>query len=130
MYEIPTTVQIAGQSFAIRNKGDYRMVLDCFAALNDTELSIEERVYASLIIFYEDMQTLEDTSKNSTIYYSSTKIIEGIFKVLKDKAIIPVSVGLSNGTRTDYLYNKVDVLISAILEKGYKIVPVSQLDIE
>ena len=60
MYEIPTTVQIAGQSFAIRNKGDYRMVLDCFAALNDTELSIEERVYASLIIFYEDMQTLED----------------------------------------------------------------------
>ena len=77
-----------------------------------------------------DMQTLEDTSKNSTIYYSSTKIIEGIFKVLKDKAIIPVSVGLSNGTRTDYLYNKVDVLISAILEKGYKIVPVSQLDIE
>ena len=57
-------------------------------------------------------------------------IMEGIFKVLKDKAIIPVSVGLSNGTRTDYLYNKVDVLISAILEKGYKIVPVSQLDIE
>jgi len=75
-----------------------------------------------------DMQTLEDTAKNSTTYYSSSKIIEGIFSVLKDKAIIPVSVGLSNGTRTDYLYNKIDVLISAIIEKGYKIVPVSELD--
>lgn len=75
-----------------------------------------------------DMQTLEDTAKNSTTYYSSSKIIEGIFRILKDNAIIPVSVGLSNGTRTDYLYNKIDVLISAIIEKGYKIVPVSELD--
>ena len=74
------------------------------------------------------MQTLEDTAKNSTTYYSSSKIIEGIFSILKDNAIIPVSVGLSNGTRTDYLYNKIDVLISAIIEKGYKIVPVSELD--
>lgn len=76
-----------------------------------------------------DLQTLEDTAKNSTTYYSSTKIIEGIFKVLKPKAIIPVSVGLSNGTRTDYLYNKIDVLISAIMEEGYNILPISQLEI-
>ena len=75
-----------------------------------------------------DMQTLEDTAKNSTTYYSSAKIIEGIFSVLRDRAIIPVSVGLSDGTRTDYLYNKIDVLISAIIEKGYKIVPISELD--
>lgn len=74
-----------------------------------------------------DLQTLEDTAKNSTTYYSSAKIIEGIFSVLKDKAIIPISVGLSNGTRTDYLYNKIDVLISAILEAGYEIVKVSDL---
>lgn len=74
-----------------------------------------------------DLQTLEDTAKNSTTYYSSAKIIEGIFSVLKDKAVIPISVGLSKGTRTDYLYNKIDVLISAILEDGYEIVKVSDL---
>ena len=76
-----------------------------------------------------DLQTIEDTAKNSTTYYSSTKIIEGIFKVLKNKSIIPISVGLSNGTRTDYLYNKIDVLISAIIEKGYNIVTISELEI-
>lgn len=76
-----------------------------------------------------DLQTLEDTAKNSTTYYSSGKIIEGIFGILRDNAIIPISVGLSNGTRTDYLYNKIDVLISAIIEKGYNIVPVSELDL-
>ena len=36
------------------------MVLSCFAALNDVELTKEERVYAALIIFYEDFNSLED----------------------------------------------------------------------
>ena len=41
MYEIPTTIQLNGQSYPIRDQGDYRMVLDCFVALNDDELEIE-----------------------------------------------------------------------------------------
>lgn len=63
MYEIPTTIQMNGQSYPIRNKGDYRMVLDCFVALNDTELPMQERIYAALIIFYEDLEDLEDLNK-------------------------------------------------------------------
>ena len=63
MYEIPTTIQMNGQSYPIRNKGDYRMVLDCFIALNDTELSAQERIYATLIIFYEGMNDIEDLDK-------------------------------------------------------------------
>ena len=55
MYEIPTSIQIGEQSYPIRNNGDYRMVLDCFVALNDIELSQQERLYASLIIFYDNM---------------------------------------------------------------------------
>lgn len=60
MFEIPTSIQVGEQSLTIRNRGDYRMVLDCFAALNDTELTKEERVYCALIIFYEDFNDLED----------------------------------------------------------------------
>ena len=60
MYEIPTQILIGEQSFPVRNNGDYRMVLDCFAALEDIELSKQERVVASLIIFYEDLNDLED----------------------------------------------------------------------
>ena len=60
MYEIPTEVLVNGQSYAIRNRGDFRMVLDCFVALNDYELNKTERVCSSLIIFYDDIEDLSD----------------------------------------------------------------------
>ena len=60
MYSIPTSVQIGEQSYPIRNNGDYRMVLDCFIALNDMELSQQERLYACLIIFYDGMEDISD----------------------------------------------------------------------
>lgn len=63
MYELPTSVMIQEQSFAIRNNGDYRMVLDCFNVLNDLELNEMEKLYACLIIFYEDINSLEDIDK-------------------------------------------------------------------
>lgn len=60
MYEIPTTIVIDDREFPIRCCGDYRMVLDCFNCLNDTDLTEDERVLASLIIFYEDFNSIED----------------------------------------------------------------------
>lgn len=60
MFEIPITLEIGGKQYNIRNKGDYRMVLDCFAAMNDIELTEQERVYCSLIIFYEEFNCIED----------------------------------------------------------------------
>ena len=39
MYSLPTTVKVKDREFHIRDKGDYRMVLDCFSALQDEELS-------------------------------------------------------------------------------------------
>lgn len=60
MYDIPTSITIQDKSFSIRNKGDYRVVLDCFSALNDTELSEQERMIACLIIFYEDLNSVDD----------------------------------------------------------------------
>lgn len=64
MYELPTEIQVGKQSYPIRNQGDYRIVLDCFVALNDIELSMEERVYASLIIFYDNMNDIMDIHNN------------------------------------------------------------------
>ena len=63
MFEIPTTIQIEEQQLHIRNKGDYRVVLDCFSALNDSELSKQERVFTSLIIFYEEFNGFIRLSK-------------------------------------------------------------------
>lgn len=60
MYELPKEIMINKQSWAIRNGGDYRVVLDCFLALEDFELTKEERILSALIIFYEDLNSVED----------------------------------------------------------------------
>ncbi|MBO6261536.1 MAG: hypothetical protein J6N95_02915 [Bacilli bacterium] len=67
MFEIPTTIELNGKEFNIRNKGDYRTILDCFAALEDAELDKQERLFASLIIFYEDIDSIEDIYKLGNI---------------------------------------------------------------
>lgn len=63
MYEIPTKIFIEGEEFPIRNNGDYRMVLDCFKALQDAELNPKERVFCSLLIFYADINSIADINK-------------------------------------------------------------------
>lgn len=60
MYSLPIEIAINNQVFKITNNGDYRMVIDCFSALNDIELSEQYRLCASLIIFYEDINSIED----------------------------------------------------------------------
>ena len=62
-----------------------------------------------------------------TSYQTAATIIEEITSTLKDGMVIPVSVGVSGGTRQDYLYDKLDLLIAAILDAGYDIVSVGQL---
>lgn len=63
MYNLPTSIQIGDKEFKIRENGDFRLVLDCFNALDDEELSKEERIISCLIIFYEDLECYEDLDK-------------------------------------------------------------------
>lgn len=60
MYDLPTSIIIEDRRYNIRNAGDFRMVLDCFSALQDIDLPKEERIITSLIIFYEDVLSLDD----------------------------------------------------------------------
>ena len=59
-YELPTEAVINGNTYKIRNKGDYRVVLDAISALNDKELSQQERIGCALFIFYEDTPSKDD----------------------------------------------------------------------
>lgn len=63
MYEIPTSIFIKGEEFKIRNNGDYRMILDCLIALDDSELEEPERIACSLIIFYDGIDSPADFNK-------------------------------------------------------------------
>lgn len=75
----------------------------------------------------KDMSTIEGYVHEGKTYYSSQQVIEYLSQSLFDGAVIPVSVGVSEGTRTDYLYDRLDVLIAAIQEAGYQFVTVSGL---
>lgn len=63
MYSLPISIKLGDKEFAIRERGDFRLILDCFEVLQDTELSENERFIACLIIFYEDINGLEDLDK-------------------------------------------------------------------
>lgn len=53
-YGLPKEVNVENRAYAIRNGGDWRVILDVIAALNDPELTAQEKAYTSLFIFYED----------------------------------------------------------------------------
>jgi len=60
MFELPTSIEIDGTMYPIRNKADYRVIIDCYLALDDVEMTKEERIYSALIIFYEDINDISD----------------------------------------------------------------------
>ncbi len=76
MYELPTRIEILGQSFAIRDNGDYRMVLDCFNVLNDYDLTQVERLSAALITFYDGFNDIEDLDAFPDIAEAVIKMYE------------------------------------------------------
>lgn len=63
MWDLPESVKIDGVEYNITNKCDYRMVLDVICALNDKDLTDEEKVVTALYIFYEDLSGCTNLEK-------------------------------------------------------------------
>ena len=57
-YGLPRSIIIGGADFAIRY--DYRVILDIFEAMNDPELSGQDKALAVLQMFYVDFDRLDD----------------------------------------------------------------------
>lgn len=75
MFELPTSITIGEREYPIRNNGDFRMVLDCFACLQDVELAEQERVLASLCIFYSDITSIDDISE---VFSTGEELLEAV----------------------------------------------------
>ncbi|MCR4627306.1 MAG: polysaccharide deacetylase family protein [Treponema sp.] len=84
--------------------------------------------YISVMGGNRDSIVLEE---NSASYKSALELIEGYMQEVKDGknavSIIPVSTGVSKGSRSDYLYEKLNLLVNLLLDSGCEIVPVSSL---
>lgn len=79
MYELPISTRIHGKEHFIRNKGDFRVILDCFDALQDVELDKEYRTLSSLIIFYEELTTIESVFET----FPNEDIVEAVSEMYR-----------------------------------------------
>lgn len=64
-WNLPISVKIDGTEYAIRNKCDYRVVLDVIKSLNDEDLDMQYRIQCALFIFYgnDELDTVEKVLK-------------------------------------------------------------------
>ena len=59
-WNLPLSVEINKKTYAIRNKCDYRVVLDVIAALKDNDLDYQHQRVCALLLFYEDIKPCDD----------------------------------------------------------------------
>lgn len=72
MWDLPKFVEIDGTNHKIRNDCDYRVVLDTISALDDNELTDEDKIESALFIFYEDIDKISDVQ---TAFFEMLRII-------------------------------------------------------
>lgn len=76
MYELPTSIDINGTPYEIRDKGDFRMVFYCFEVLNDFELTEQERVLTALSVFYKDFGDVDKLLQFEHIAEAAEKMMK------------------------------------------------------
>jgi hypothetical protein len=59
-------------------------------------------------------------------FRSASGMIEAIMEKKRDASVVPVRLGLLQGGRDTYLYNRIFVLLDALVSAGYSVVPVSK----
>jgi peptidoglycan/xylan/chitin deacetylase (PgdA/CDA1 family) len=79
-----------------------------------------------------DLDTLDwvttDPGKTAPdIYFPAAELVERIVAKKKPGSILPVLTGKPGGLREDYLFQKLDLLVDALLSLGYSVVTVSSL---
>jgi peptidoglycan/xylan/chitin deacetylase (PgdA/CDA1 family) len=60
-------------------------------------------------------------------FKSASDMIDAVMEQTRNRFVIPVRLGLLPGGRETYLYNRIFVLLDALINAGYSIVPVSTI---
>ena len=83
-WDLPISVEIDGTEYAIRNKCDYRVVLDVIKALNDEDLDMQYRIQCALFIFYgnDELDTTEKVLKAFKTKENTQKAINEMTKII------------------------------------------------
>jgi len=77
-----------------------------------------------------DWVSREDALRHNIRQIPPAEIIDQIVTAIENSAngaVVPVRLGLLQGGRDEYLYQRISVLIDALIRSGYEIVPVSSV---
>jgi peptidoglycan/xylan/chitin deacetylase (PgdA/CDA1 family) len=75
-----------------------------------------------------DWMSREDALRIGITSVLAPDIIDSVMDSIQGGSIIPVRLGLLPGGRNEYLFNKLELLLDAVIRAGYEIVPVSALE--
>jgi peptidoglycan/xylan/chitin deacetylase (PgdA/CDA1 family) len=74
-----------------------------------------------------DWVTRENVRMSALAQLSAPDMIDRVMSLKKHGSIIPIRLGLLPGGRADYLYNRLGLLLEALIREGYSVVTVSTL---
>ncbi|MDR1218387.1 MAG: polysaccharide deacetylase family protein [Treponema sp.] len=74
-----------------------------------------------------DAVTMSEALRLGLPFRSASAMIENIMEKKRNASVIPVRLGLLEGGRDTYLYNRIFVLLDALINAGYSVVPVSKV---
>jgi peptidoglycan/xylan/chitin deacetylase (PgdA/CDA1 family) len=72
-----------------------------------------------------DWLSREDSVRLNIRQASPSQMIEKIIEQKENGAVVPLRIGLLSGGRDEYLFQRIDVLLDALIRSGVEIVPVS-----
>jgi peptidoglycan/xylan/chitin deacetylase (PgdA/CDA1 family) len=84
-------------------------------------------VYAGRDLDSYDWVPSSESNQARGTYLPAADLVERIIAEKKPGSIIPLQVGVGEGRRDDYLFQKLDLVINELTRRGYAIVPVSTL---
>ncbi|MDR2185393.1 MAG: polysaccharide deacetylase family protein [Treponema sp.] len=73
----------------------------------------------------QDWVSQDESKRIGITQYSASDMIDLIMETKRPGSVIPVRLGLLPGGRKDYLFNRLDVLLDALVRSGYEVAPVS-----
>jgi len=83
--------------------------------------------YVSRDVDTLDWVTADPGKAAPDIYFPAAELVERIVARKKPGSILPILAGKPGGLREDYLFQKLDLLVDALLSRGYSVVTVSSL---
>ncbi len=68
-YDLPKEIEIDGVIYPITKGGDYRVILDVITALNDTDLSEQEKIFVCFLMFYGEIPQNQEAAWKKMMWF-------------------------------------------------------------